>query len=151
MRQLSDPKAEVRDVAASTLSGLVRGMSGQEAADLRSRFLASAAQLWGGRQRRGDGQAVEGGLQAQHGCLQGLRSFLLSSPYDCPDWTPAVLLALVRAADSRAAEVRAAASRAVSEFKRTHEQDSLQRLRDIMEPDQWDSVQQLTSQASYFV
>lgn len=40
---------------------------------------------------------------------------------------------------------------ALSEFKRTHEQDSLEALRALMSPDEWDSLQQATSSgASYF-
>ena len=55
---------------------------------------------------------------------QGLKAFLLSSPYDCPPWAPEVLMALVPAAGGgrQPAAVRSEAAQALSEFKRTHEQ-----------------------------
>ena len=58
---------------------------------------------------------------------QGLKAFLLSSPYDCPPWAPEVLMALVPAAGGgrQPAAVRSEAAQALSEFKRTHEQVSL--------------------------
>jgi hypothetical protein len=40
---------------------------------------------------------------------------------------------------------------ALSEFKRTHEQDSLDALKAMVSADEWDSLQQATSSgASYF-
>lgn len=39
---------------------------------------------------------------------------------------------------------------ALSEFKRTHEADSLEALKAMMDADEWDSVQQVASPASYF-
>eukprot|EP00967_Tisochrysis_lutea_P046494 scaffold56515_cov19-Tisochrysis_lutea.AAC.3 len=44
---------------------------------------------------------------------QGLKAFLLSSPYDCPAWMPRVLMALVRCASaaSQEASLRSAAAK----------------------------------------
>jgi hypothetical protein len=39
---------------------------------------------------------------------------------------------------------------ALSELKRTHEQDSLDVLRALMSEDEWEGLQQVTSSASYF-
>jgi hypothetical protein len=47
--------------------------------------------------------------------------------------------------------VRSEVSKVLGEFKRTHEQDSLAALRAMMSGDQWDALQQVSSQASYFV
>ncbi len=76
----------------------------------------------------------------------------MSSPYDVPPWTPEVLMALVPAAAPRhPAALRSEASQALAEFKRTHEQDSLERLRaEMMRPDDWEALQAVTSSASYF-
>lgn len=75
----------------------------------------------------------------------------MSSPYDTPAWMPEVLMALVPGAGSRQpAAVRSEASLALSEFKRTHEADSLEALRTRMGEDDWDSLQAVTSSASYF-
>lgn len=37
-------------------------------------------------------------LARRHAAVQGLRAFVLSSPYDVPAWLPGVLMALVRLA-----------------------------------------------------
>ena len=39
---------------------------------------------------------------------------------------------------------------ALSEFKRTHEADSLAALKNMMQEEEWDSLQQVTSPATYF-
>lgn len=151
IRHLSDPKAEVRQVAGSSLSGMIKGMSATESAELRDTFLGTARRLFGKKRRDADAADVQDApLEAKHGCLQGLKAFLMSTPYDCPEWVPSVLLALVMAASNPSAEIRTTVSKIVSEFKRTHEQDSLEELRAMTEADQWESIQQITSQASYF-
>ncbi len=43
------------------------------------------------------------------------------------------------------------ASRALSEFKRTHEQDSLDVLKALLQEEEWEALQQTTSSATYFV
>ncbi len=47
--------------------------------------------------------------------------------------------------------MRRDASKALGEFRRTHEQDSLDELRRLLDSDQWEALQQVTSSASYFV
>jgi hypothetical protein len=44
---------------------------------------------------------------AKLACVQGLKAFVMSSPYDCPDWMPQVLMALVAAAGDSSAQVSA--------------------------------------------
>lgn len=108
-------------MAAATLSGMVRGMTPAEAAALRERLVAQCASLFGpgpgaaGRRRGaplpprggpggGAGAAGAGAAGAQqHAVVQGLKAFVLSSPYDCPLWMAPVLMALVAAATSSAA------------------------------------------------
>jgi len=45
VRMLSDSKLEVREVAATTLSGLLKGAKADEAARLRASFLADVDRL----------------------------------------------------------------------------------------------------------
>jgi len=50
--------------------------------------------------------------------MQGLKAFLLSSPYDCPQWMPPLLMALVRSASAaQEASLRSAAAK-VNVYKR---------------------------------
>ena len=48
-------------------------------------------------------------------------------------------------------QVRRDASKALSEFKRTHEEDALEQLKDMLGEEQWEALTQVTSSASYFV
>eukprot|EP00798_Chlamydomonas_sp_ICE-L_P021949 gene21949-28996_t len=146
VERLPDSKAEVRHIAAATLSGMVKGMADDEAAKLRCSIIAKANAAMGsaGARKRsksatgGASQANEASLLEKQGIVQGLKAFLLSSPYECPPWVPEVLVALFPAAGAGqgSAQLRADASKALSEFKRTHEQ--------------WDTYQEATSSASYF-
>jgi hypothetical protein len=47
--------------------------------------------------------------------------------------------------------VRRDASKALSEFKRTHEEDATEALRALLGEEQWEALNQVTSSASYFV
>jgi len=165
LARLADPKPEVRAIAGATLSGMLRGMTDGEAAALRHRLCADARRLFS-RARGSKAASAAGGSAGgadasgatleKQGVVQGLKAYLQSSPYDCPAWMPEVLMALVVPASAShshsgvEAAVRSAASKALSDFKRTHEQDSLAALRALMAPDDWDSLQQCTASASYF-
>ncbi len=162
--RLSDAKAEVRGLAAATLSGLLRGTPPEDVEELRNRLLQQAAVLFGtagGRRRQQPAPAAAeaaptapAALQLQkQGCVAGLRALLMSCPYDVPRWVPPVLLALVRAAGGgeRDSAVRGEAGRALGEFRRTHEAEAMEELRAMMDSDQYDSFTQATSAASYFV
>lgn len=48
-------------------------------------------------------------------------------------------------------QVRRDASKALSEFKRTHEEDALEQLRALLGEERWEALAQVTSSASYFV
>lgn len=48
-------------------------------------------------------------------------------------------------------QVRRDASKSLSEFKRTHEEDALEQLRGMLGEEQWEALTQVTSSASYFV
>ncbi|GFR44377.1 hypothetical protein Agub_g5595, partial [Astrephomene gubernaculifera] len=61
--RLSDPRSQVRSLAAATLSGLLRGAAPGDVQALRSRLLIQAAELFGGgggggRRRRGAASAT---------------------------------------------------------------------------------------------
>lgn len=113
VRSLQDSKVEVRNIAAATLSGMIKGMPASEAAQLRSDLLSQATSSFGavgGRRRRAHGSSKASTedvpLVKQLACIQGLKAFVMSTPYDCPAWMPGVLMALVAAAGAKAPQVR---------------------------------------------
>lgn len=150
------PQVEVAALAAATLAGMLKGMAPAEAAGLRAKLLDRAAALFGSRRRRRTGAAAAPPaappISEQTACVQGLKAFVLSAPYDCPPWMGKVLLALASAAGAGAPpSVRREAAAVLSEFRRTHEQDAMGVLREQLEEDEWDAVAHVTSGASYFV
>ncbi len=59
--------------------------------------------------------------------------------------------AAAAAAAAIATQVRRDASKALSEFKRTHEEDATEALKQMLGEEQWEALTQVTSSASYFV
>jgi len=113
--RLSDPRLEVRQLAAQTLAGLLMGPAHAAAPELRARFLAAAA-----APPRKPGEAAEGAAEA-HARVLGLAACILACPYDCPPWMPPMVVALVRAGRGSAPQpVRATVTATFAEFKRTH-------------------------------
>lgn len=162
--RLQDSKVEVRSLAAATLSGTIKALPRGEVDALRAALLFRTAVLFGGHagDRRGQrhAAAAAGSTGSRDGdtamadasaAVQGLKAFVLSSPYDVPPWMPDVLMGLVAAAGRGSPLVRRDASKALGEFKRTHEQDALETLRDMLGEERWEALSQVTSSASYFV
>lgn len=154
LQRLEDSKLEVRELAAATLSGVLRGLAPEEQAALRKRCLARAADLFPGRRRRrldGDVTAAQQApLPERHGVVLALKAFVLSSPYDVPPWLPQVLMALVQLA-SEPAPVRTTVTKALSDFRRTHEETGLAEVKDQLTQEQWEAIRDVASPASYFV
>lgn len=98
-------------VLPPAVTGLLKGMEESKTASLRAAFLADVERLLPAKRGRkrmvpgplpplpGTAAAAPGpSLARRHAAVQGLRAFVLSSPYDVPAWLPGVLMALVRLA-----------------------------------------------------
>jgi hypothetical protein len=85
--------------------------------------------------------------------IEGLRALIASAPYDCPPWLPLALTSLTCAAtkETVAAEVKREAVKAVMEWRRTHEQDSLEELKRLMGSDDYLEFMGIGGSSSYFV
>lgn len=144
---------------------MLKGLPEDRVTALRQRFLAEvAASASAGRMARrknsragsvasapsaaGAGALVS--VAERHAGVLGLKAFVLSSPYDVPAWLPEVLMGLVGAA-SEPPPLRTTVRKTLGEFRRTHEDAGLQEARRLLTPDQWDSIQDVASPASYFV
>lgn len=123
--RLQDSKVEVRSLSAATLSGIIKALPAHEIDLLRQRIISQVHKLFAtaatGRQAsrgRATGTPVVAAaatatrqqqgaafLSEAQAVVQGLKAFVLSSPYDVPGWMPEVLMALVAAANSRNATV----------------------------------------------
>ena len=157
LQRFEDEKLEVRELSAATLSGLIRGLPPSEAASLRAKFLARALEVFPARSRRrrrdeADAPAVPAvaPLPVRHGAALALQALVLSSPYDVPLWLPDILMALVRLA-SEPAPIRGTVTKALGEFRRTHEEGSLVEMREALTAEQWEAIRDVAVPASYFV
>ena len=180
LHALSDTKLEVRELAAATLSGMVKGLSITGAEELRKTFLSRALVLFPPsssaaaarrRKRLRAGQkdastttTPSHTMEARHAVVLGLRSFVLSSPYDIPPWLPDILMSLVRLA-AEPPPIKTTVTKTLAEFRRTHN-ESMQGgtlMKDTtssniggggggMTEEQWEVVRDVaTSATSYFV
>eukprot|EP00873_Tetraselmis_striata_P035714 jgi/Tetstr1/455978/TSEL_042757.t2 len=159
---LSDRKLEVQELAAATLSGILKGAPAAEGHALRGRLVAEVAALraagGGGRRRArartalapSDSAASLEALARRHAPVLGLKGFVLSTPYDVPRWLPEVLMALV-SVSGEPPPIKTTVERSLGEFRRTHEEVGLQECRDYFDAEQWEAIQDVTSTASYFV
>ena len=76
-----------------------------------------------------------------------------SSPYDCPQWLPLALTSLASAAtkETIAVEVKKEAVKAIMEWRRTHEQDSMEVLKKLMDSEDYLEFISIGGSSSYFV
>ena len=169
LQRLEDEKLEVRELAAASLSGLVRGLPDSDASELRRRFLSRANEIFPtrGRRRRTREQLEQQdgntttlpttttststtSVPVRHGTALALQALVLSSPYDVPLWLPEVLMALVRLAPEPA-PIKTTVTKALGEFRRTHEEGGLVEVKGVLTPEQWEAIRDVASPASYFV
>ncbi|KAL0043408.1 hypothetical protein WJX79_003790 [Trebouxia sp. C0005] len=152
---LSDRKLEVQDLAAASLSGLLKGTTPAQFEQLRQHFLQKVNQMFPAKQRgkrpslppqKGSASSVN----ERHAALLGLRAFVLTSPYDVPAWLTDVLMALVKAA-AEPAPIKKTVRNTLGEFRRTHEEAGLAEVKRLLTSDQWDAIQDVSSPATYFV
>lgn len=149
VRLMRDKKLEVQELAADTLSGMLKGLSEADFHAIRSDLLAQMAQAFPkGMQRKAAAKdAVT--VTERHAVVLGLKAFVLCTPYDVPQWLPEVLMALVRAA-TQPAPIKTTIRKTLGEFKRTHEQAGLSEVKRLLTEDQWEAVQGIASPASYY-
>jgi proteasome activator subunit 4 len=59
-------------------------------------------------------------------------------------------MALVRLA-SEPAPIKTTVTKALGEFRRTHEEGGLVEVKDVLTPEMWEAIRDVASPASYFV
>ena len=137
---MTDEQLEVRELAASTLAGLFKGMDDGLANSLRSQFMDEATRVFDeSRQYRkrkrmlsraaanpssvpatSDQKSYEAKLLTQtHAAALALSACIQSSPYDMPSWLPSCLC-LFTEFSTEPSPVGDSVSRTLSDFWRTH-------------------------------
>nr|PNR33085.1 hypothetical protein PHYPA_025028 [Physcomitrium patens] len=149
---LSDPQLEVRESAATTLSGMLKGTDSKQAKAFREQVTSTVSSLQGspgGKKPRKRGVGETGlSINALHRIVLGLAACILSVPYDMPSWLPEMVTQLV-AFSREPAPVRSTVSKTIAEFRRTHS-DTWSFQKAAFSDDQLEVLSDLTSSASYF-
>lgn len=145
---LSDPQPEVAEMAATTLSGIVRCSQGELLDRLRERFesevLANA--LLPPRSDPG----FSGQLARLHSALLGACALVTAFPYDIPPWMPDLLVETIAPHTDDPNPVAKTVRKCASDFRRTH-QDTWQEDQKRFTHEQLQEVLDFThGRADYF-
>jgi proteasome activator subunit 4 len=143
---------QVRDLAATTLSGMLKGTDGELAKAFREQSLAASLSFQGstnGKNRKKG--AVGNGLSTAsvHGIVLGLAACVLSMPYDMPSWLPEMVTQLAKFS-KEPAPMRTTVTKTIAEFRRTHF-DTWSFQKAAFTEEQLEVLTDLTNSASYFV
>lgn len=117
MALLRDKHREVRDMAATTLAGVVRCSQRAQIVPLSRTFSALAATPLPRRGTPGFDEALE---QVHAGVL-GAAALVAAFPYDVPDWMPTLVLDTLAPHSESPAPVSHTVRQCASEFRRTHQ------------------------------
>jgi proteasome activator subunit 4 len=156
LRLLADDKLEIRELACTTLSGLLQCLEERPAASVRARIMDEALKVFPAGKRKRVAAAPAGDRQDKaaltraHASVLGLKAALLSSPYEIAPWMSDVLLAIVRAA-RMPVPVKATATGSLGLFRKTHEASESRPLKERLDPDVWSSICDVANASSYFV
>ncbi|CAI2354209.1 unnamed protein product [Caenorhabditis sp. 36 PRJEB53466] len=135
VNSLNDNQIEVREKAAESLSTLLQAKFFEMTAELVQKFSFAAHS--------------KDAIQA-HGGVLGLSAIVLAFPYSVPPFLPGVLMTICRFATDKNATIRDAVKRALSEFKRTH-QDSWREHEQQFNEDQLMVLRDLLISPNYYV
>eukprot|EP00042_Codosiga_hollandica_P058619 m.886679 g.886679 ORF g.886679 m.886679 type:complete len:1821 (+) comp59911_c0_seq1:527-5989(+) len=149
VKQLTDERLEVRDLAKQTLSGFVRcGLVADKQKETFSRQISKMRKAVG---KQGKGSAVAltpDQILQKHGFVLGLSAWVLAFPYSLPDWMPAVLVSLADCVNDPE-PIRPTVKATMSEFWRTH-RDTWHQEKAKFTDDQLDCISELLIGPSYY-
>lgn len=117
LKLLQDTHLEVREMASTTLSGLVRCSQRRLIKSLLPRFSATISKH--DRLPKRDSPKYSSAILELHSAILGATAMLAAFPYDVHDWMPDLICLISRHNDSPV-PVSATVKKMASEFKRTH-------------------------------
>jgi len=143
---LSDENVEVRERAASTLSGILRCRADKEQVILLKDRFARIAQRT--RLPKRDDAKYPDALRKLHAAILGMIATLQAYPYAVEPWMPALIERLSRHATDPQ-PVASAIRKFAAEFKKTH-QDTWHIDKELFDEDQLQALQTIVSGTSYY-
>ncbi|CAO1628827.1 unnamed protein product [Parajaminaea phylloscopi] len=116
---LKDPHLEVREMAATTLSGVVRCSQRKLISDLKRRFTAAVVASTPVPKRGQPG--FHETLASLHSGILGSVALLTAFPYDVPSWMPSLLIETVCQHTESPPPVSNTVKKCAAEWRRTHQ------------------------------
>ncbi|KAF9586315.1 hypothetical protein BGW38_007062 [Lunasporangiospora selenospora] len=153
---LLDPQIEVRQLAASTLSGIVRCSRRDATQMLIEKFtkllsstpLPSRKRNRAGPEKEPIPEGYSDAIVKRHGGVLGLASLLEAFPYEVPKWMPEVMVYLSKFF-SDPPPISTTVKKAFGDFKRTH-QDTWHEDQKEFEPEQLEILSDMLISPSYY-
>ena len=115
---LSDKHLEVREMAATTLSGIVRCSQRRLIKTLKHKFTKIVAATM--VPRRGDAR-YDQQLLTLHSGILGASALLAAFPYEVPDWMPSLIVDTVAQHTDDPVPISTTVRKCAADFKRTHQ------------------------------
>lgn len=114
---LHDPHVEVRDMAATTLAGIVRCSQRAHITELSQTFADMAAVPI---PRRGS-PGYEAAMTQVHAGVLGACALVAAFPYDVPSWMPSLVLDTIAVHSESPVPISTTVRRCAADFRRTHQ------------------------------
>ncbi|KAL2644724.1 hypothetical protein R1flu_012311 [Riccia fluitans] len=144
---LADSQLEVRELAATTLTGMMKGPGAKFAEEFRNDVLKTS-QVQLSRRVKSRKTRTTSPVAPTHGIVLSLAACILSVPYDMPRWLPSMVIALAGFSHDPW-PIKATVTRTIADFRRTH-LDTWDLQKTAFSEDQLEVLSDLTSSASYF-
>ncbi|GAA6053733.1 hypothetical protein JCM3770_003189 [Rhodotorula araucariae] len=149
---LRDPKIEVREAAASTLSGIVRCSQRSAIVSLIQRFMGILRSTKIPKRRDTQGNEVAGyqeALIAAHSAVLGISSLVKAFPYEVPPFIPSILIECMSKHAASPPPLSTTVKATLADFKRSH-QDSWETDQKAFTPEQLADLHDLLTGSSYY-
>ena len=149
---LRDPKIEVREAAATTLSGIVRCSQRSAIVALSTRFMGVLRSVRIPTRRDQAGREVTGyqdALVAVHAAILGLTALVRAFPYEVPAFLPGVIVDGLGRHAASPVPISTAVRACLADFKRSH-QDSWTEDQKVFSDEQLMSLNDLLMGSSYY-
>lgn len=143
-----DPQLEVRELAAETLAGMMKGADQKLVVAFREKAFREALSLQKAGRRKNRANLESNSVARVHGTALCLAACVLSSPYDVPLWLPDIICALATFV-KEVPPTRATVTKTIAEFRRTHS-DTWAIQKGVFSEEQLDILSDLSTSASYF-
>ncbi|GAA5921528.1 hypothetical protein JCM1841_000553 [Sporobolomyces salmonicolor] len=149
---LRDPKIEVREASASTLSGIVRCSQRSAIVSLSQRFMAVLRSTKIPKRRDASGAEVPGyqeALIAAHSAVLGISSLIKAFPYEVPPFIPSIMIEAMSKHAASPPPLSTTVRATLADFKRTH-QDSWETDQKAFTQEQLADLHDLLTGSSYY-